>query len=204
MHRSLPRTKIVCTIGPSSSDPATIAALVAAGMSVARLNFSHGTHESHAAVVSRVRREARHVGRYVAILQDLQGPKIRLGAFPAGRARLSAGDPFTLTTRAVPGDAKQASVSHKGLPGDVRPGDEIRINDGLIRLRVRKVDGDRVACTVVEGGEIGDRKGVNLPGRDVSLPSLTRKDAADLAFDSRSASIMWRCRSCAMRPTWSA
>jgi pyruvate kinase len=182
MPSILPATKIVCTIGPSSASPEVVAKLVAAGMSVARLNFSHGSHDEHAAVVARVRRESARQGRFVAILQDLQGPKIRLGVFPAGRVVIEAGASFTLTTENVPGDASGASVSHKGLPGDVRAGDEIRVNDGLVRLRVRKVDGRRVECTVVEGGEIGSRKGVNLPGRDVSLPSLTRKDADDLAF----------------------
>jgi pyruvate kinase len=182
MTPPFPATRIVCTIGPSSRRPATIAALVAAGMSVARLNFSHGTHEEHARAAAAVRREARRAGRFVAVLQDLQGPKIRLGTFAGGKAALERGARFTLTTEPVSGNAAVASVSHRGLPGDVRPGDEIRINDGLVRLKVRSVKGSRVACTVLEGGEIGDRKGINLPGRDVSLPSMTRKDAADLAF----------------------
>lgn len=178
----LPATKIVCTIGPASASPAVIAGLVSSGMSVARLNFSHGTQQDHAKVVSMVRKEARRQGRFVAVLQDLQGPKIRLGVFAAGRVVLATGAPFTLTTEAVSGDASIASVSHRGFPGDVRVGDEVRINDGLVRLKVRGIKEQRVMCTVIEGGEIGDRKGINLPGRDVSLPSLTRKDVADLAF----------------------
>ncbi|HEY5995671.1 MAG TPA: pyruvate kinase [Candidatus Deferrimicrobiaceae bacterium] len=182
MTPPLPATKIVCTIGPSSASPGTIASLVSSGMSIARLNFSHGTHEDHAKAVARIRREAHRQNRFVAILQDLQGPKIRLGTFAAGKVTLVDGAPFTLTTDAVSGDASIASVSHKGFPSDVRAGDEVRINDGLVRLKVRSVSGRRVACTVLEGGEIGDRKGINLPGRDVSLPSMTRKDAADLAF----------------------
>ncbi len=182
MTNPLPATKIVCTLGPSSSSSAMIASLIEAGMSVARLNFSHGSHEDHAKVVTRVRHEAHRQNRFVAVLQDLQGPKIRLGTFTPGRVILETGASFTLTTDPVAGNASIASVSHKGLPGDVRTGDEIRINDGLVRLRVRSVSGKQVACTVLAGGEIGDRKGVNLPGRHVSMPSLTRKDALDLAF----------------------
>ncbi len=178
----LPATKIVCTIGPSSSSSGVIASLIEAGMSVARLNFSHGSHEDHAKVVTRVRHEAHRQNRFVAIMQDLQGPKIRLGLFPSGKVLIETGASFTLTTENVSCNASIASVSHKGLPGDVRAGDEIRINDGLVRLRVHSVSGRRVDCKVTEGGEIGDRKGVNLPGRNVSMPSLTRKDAADLVL----------------------
>jgi len=151
-------------------------------MSVARFNFSHGTHEWHARAVAAVRGEARRQGRHVAVLQDLQGPKIRLGRFKGGAAVLQRGAVFTLATGNVTGDATIGGVDHAGLPADVRPRDLILLNDGAVRLAVQSVSGRRVRCRVLQGGTAGDRQGVNLPGREVSLPSLTRKDRNDLAF----------------------
>jgi pyruvate kinase len=179
---ALPATKIVCTIGPASRPPRVLSALIRAGMSVSRLNFSHGTHEEHDAAIRGIRREAARQGRHVAILQDLQGPKIRLGVFEGGEALLAAGDRFTLTTEPVVGNAAAASVSYRGLPDDVKRGDTIFLNDGFVRLAVQDVRGREVRCRVVDGGVVGDRKGVNIPGRPVSLPSFTKKDHADLAF----------------------
>jgi pyruvate kinase len=181
----LPATKIVCTIGPASASPRVVAELIRRGMSVARLNFSHGTHEEHARIVSVVREEARRLGRHVAVLQDLQGPKIRLGRFRGGGAMLRRGRPFTLTTDDIVGSDAAARVDHAGFPMDVRPGDLVLLNDGAVRLSVRSIAGRQVRCSVVQGGGVGDRQGVNLPGREVSLPSLTRKDRADLAFGLR-------------------
>lgn len=179
----LPGTKIVCTLGPASADPAMIARLIRRGMSVARLNFSHGTHDWHSGIASRVRKEAARQGRQVAVMQDLQGPKIRLGTFAGGKALLVRGAPFTLVAdHAVAGNASIASVDYPGLAKDVSPGDEVLLADGRVRLAVRAVRGGKVVCRVAEGGEIGDRKGVNLPGREVALPSLTKKDLRDLAF----------------------
>lgn len=178
----LPATKIVCTIGPASADRRVLSALVRAGMSVARLNFSHGTHAWHGEVIDRIREEAASRGRHVAVMQDLQGPKIRLGAFAGGKATLARGSSFTLTTESVPGDATVASVDYAGFPGDVATGDTVLLNDGLVRLVVRKVRGRKVLCRVTEGGVVVDRKGVNLPDKEISLPPITGKDRKDLAF----------------------
>ncbi|MBE0602429.1 MAG: pyruvate kinase [Deltaproteobacteria bacterium] len=178
----LPATKIVCTIGPASESPSVIAELIRHGMSVARFNFSHGTHEWHARVIDAVRAEARRQGRHVAILQDLQGPKIRLGCFKGGKVVLQRGSDFTLTTGHVTGDESICGVDYAGLPADVRPGDRILLRDGAVRLAVRSVSGRNVRCRVVQGGAVGDRQGVNLPDGKVSLPSMTRKDRKDLAF----------------------
>ncbi len=178
----LPATKIVCTIGPASESPSVIAGMIRHGMSVARFNFSHGAHEAHARSIGAVRAEARRQGRHVAILQDLQGPKIRLGRFREGRVVLERGADFTLTTGHVCGDGSVCGVDYDGLPKDVRPGDRILLRDGAVRLSVRSVSGRNVRCRVEQGGEVGDRQGVNLPDGKVSLPSMTRKDRDDLAF----------------------
>jgi pyruvate kinase len=180
--RRTPASKIVCTIGPASAGRRDISALIREGMSVARLNFSHGTHAWHGGVIAEIREEAVSLGRHVAVMQDLQGPKVRLGVFSGGKALLERGSSFTLTTERREGDASVASVDHKGFPGDVDPGDVVLLADGFVRLAVRVVRGRNVHCRVVEGGEVGDRKGVNIPGREVSLPSLTGKDLRDLSF----------------------
>ncbi|HEY6867677.1 MAG TPA: pyruvate kinase, partial [Candidatus Eisenbacteria bacterium] len=177
-----PRARIVCTLGPASESPETIRALVEAGMSVARLNFSHGTQENHAAVCRRVREASDASGRAIAVLADLQGPKIRLGTFASGPVTLAAGAEFTITTEPVAGDASHASTTYEALARDVRPGDTLLIDDGLVRLEALATDGRAVRCRVVEGGEISDHKGINLPGVEVSVPPLTPKDIEDLRF----------------------
>ena len=176
------RAKIVCTIGPASRSPETLRALVAAGMDVARLNFSHGSHADHAAVVADLRRIADQAGRPLAILQDLQGPKIRLGTLQGGAVQLRTGARFVLTTRDIEGDAKRASTTYEALPSDVKPGDEILLSDGLLRLTVDEISGQDITCTVVDGGHLRQRAGINLPGAELSVPSMTEKDLADLAF----------------------
>ena len=176
------RTKIVCTIGPASFSPEMIQRLVRAGMDVARLNFSHGTHEEHGRVIAIIRQIAAELGAPVAILQDLQGPKIRLGTFRGGNARLTPGADFSLTTRPVEGTAAIASATYERLPNDVHVGDRILLVDGLIELRVLEIAGDTVRCRVVTGGDIGDHKGINLPGVAVSARSVTDKDQEDLRF----------------------
>ncbi len=176
------RAKIVCTLGPATGSYDAVLALVRAGMDVARLNFSHGTREEHAALYANVRRAADETGRAVAILVDLQGPKIRLGRFAGGSAVLEAGAEFTLTTEDVPGDATAASTTYAHLPVDVKAGDTVLLDDGNVRLRVESGDGTRVRCTVVEGGRVSDHKGINLPGVRVSAPSLSEKDREDLRF----------------------
>jgi pyruvate kinase len=176
------RGKIVCTLGPATSSPEQIQALVAAGMDVARLNLSHGDLETHQIVLDRVREAARISGRGVAVLADLQGPKIRLGAFADGSVLLSVGQEFTITTRDVPGDGVIASTTYAGLAGDVGPGDAVLIDDGRIALEVVSVKGTDVLTTVVEGGRVSDHKGINLPGVPVSVPALTDKDVRDLKW----------------------
>src|SRR5213594_1342591 len=177
-----PRAKIVCTLGPASRDPEVIRALLEAGMDVARLNFSHGTHEEHAALYRAVRAASDAAGRAVGILADLQGPKIRLGIFAGGEALLEAGRDFEITTEPVEGDARRASTTYEGLARDVRPGDALLVDDGRVRLEVLASDGRAVRCRVVEGGRVADHKGVNLPGVRISAPPLTPKDLDDLAF----------------------
>lgn len=176
------RTKIVCTLGPASHTKEVIAELVSAGMSCARLNFSHGDHESHRAVAKLVRDTSSEARRPIAILADLQGPKMRLGKFANGPIQLAPGDRFALTTEDVPGTREIVSVSYESLADDVKPGDWVALDDGLIRLRVNAVDGNVVHTIVEDGGALSDHKGLNLPGVAVSAPALSDKDRADLAF----------------------
>jgi len=176
-------TKIVCTLGPASNTEDKLAALIEAGMNVARLNFSHGTHEEHAATLGRVRRVSNRLGKPVAILQDLQGPKIRTGTLAGGEAvELQENAEFTITAREIVGNAHEVSTTYTGLPDDVRPGSRLLLDDGLMELRVEKVDGPDVHTRVVHGGSLKEHKGINLPGVIVNIPSLTDKDRADLAF----------------------
>jgi pyruvate kinase len=176
-------TKIVCTLGPASNTEDKLAALIEAGMNVARLNFSHGTHEEHAATLGRVRRVSNRLGKPVAILQDLQGPKIRTGTLAGGEAvELHENAEFTITAREIVGNAHEVSTTYTGLPDDVRPGSRLLLDDGLMELRVEKVHGPDVHTRVVHGGVLKEHKGINLPGVMVNIPSLTDKDRADLAF----------------------
>lgn len=177
------RTKIVATIGPSSQAPEIVDRLIAVGMDVARLNFSHGTHAEHAVRIATLRAAAKKAGRPLAILQDLQGPKIRTGALQDGKpVRLVPGEELTITTAPTIGTAAKVSTTYTPLPQDVRAGDRILISDGLIELRVKSVDQNEVLTEIVFGGELRENQGINLPGVNVSAPALTEKDAADLAF----------------------
>ena len=175
-------TKIVATIGPASASPAVMADLIRAGMSVARLNFSHGGFDDHRRSIESLRAAARAAGRDVAILADLPGPKIRLGTIADDPVTLVAGEPFTLTTEDVTGDATRAFVSFPRLPRVVKPGDRLFVNDGLVQLDVDAVTGTDVRCRVATGGEIRSRKGVNLPGLDLGIPAFTDHDRDCLAF----------------------
>jgi pyruvate kinase len=177
------RTKIVATIGPSSSSPEMIERLLAAGMDVARLNFSHGSYADHAERITTLREVARLAGRPLTILQDLQGPKIRTGTLEGGApVQLIPGKPFTITTEEMVGNGEGVSTTYKALPQDVRIGDRILISDGLIELRVLASSGSTVQTEIVFGGELREKQGINLPGVNVSAPALTSKDAADLEF----------------------
>jgi pyruvate kinase len=176
------RTKIVCTIGPASETPKTLERLVEAGMDVARLNFSHGTHEWHARALQTIREIAERRGRPVAILQDLSGIKLRIGEIAAGTAMLSAGASFVLTTRSVPGDAHEVSIEYQDLPRAVRPGDRILLADGNLELTVVDASASDIRCRVVAGGPLSSHQGIHLPLRSIAGSALTAKDREDLAF----------------------
>lgn len=177
------RTKIVCTIGPATSSEEQLEALVCAGMNVARLNFSHGELEEHGAVIERVRRVSERLGRSVAILQDLQGPKIRTGKLKGGQPiPLVDGATLTITTQNIEGYSGIVSTTYQALPRDVKPGDCILLDDGLLELRVVDSNETDVHCIVVHGGLLKEHKGINLPGVAVSAPALTEKDREDLKF----------------------
>ena len=176
------RAKIACTLGPATASPRRIRELVYAGMDVARLNMSHGSHEDHAESYRLVREASDASGHWVGIFADLQGPKIRLETFAEGSAHLRRGQEWVITTRDVPGDAEVCGTTYKGLPGDVSPGDPILIDDGKVRLRVLEVGDTDVRCEVLVGGRVSNNKGINLPGVAVSVPALSAKDEADLRF----------------------
>jgi len=182
----MPRAKIVCTLGPASASPERIGELIDAGMSVARLNFSHGSHEDHAKMLHVVRTEAERRGKAIAALLDLQGPKIRVGKMAGGAVELRAGAEITITTDPdVLGDEKRVSTTYTMLPRDVKPGDQILLDDGYLDLAVTAVQGNNVRCVVVAGGILKNNKGINLPGVDVSAPALSDKDRHDIGFALR-------------------
>jgi pyruvate kinase len=176
------RAKIVCTLGPATSSPEGVRALVAAGMDVARLNLSHGGYADHEAIYAEVRRASDESGRAVGILVDLQGPKIRTGRFPDGPVTLVNGQRFTITVDDVPGDQDGVSTTYKRLPGDVRPGDRLLIDDGKVTLRAVEVTDTDVVTEVVEGGVVSNNKGINLPGVALSVPAMSAKDEEDLRW----------------------
>ena len=179
------RAKIVATIGPSCQDEATLEKLIRAGMNVARLNFSHGTHAEHAERIATIRRIAEKLGVAVGILQDLQGPKIRTGELMGKQLFLEDGQRIRITTRKVLGNKKMISIPYAALPRLLKKGNLVLIDDGLIELRVLKIEKGIVACRVVAGGLLGEHKGVNIPYVKIRGASLTLKDKRDLAFGIR-------------------
>jgi pyruvate kinase len=181
----MPRAKIVCTLGPASSTPERIGELIDAGMGVARLNFSHGSHEDHARMLQIVRSEADRRGKAIAALLDLQGPKIRVGKLANGQVELKPGAELILTTENVLGDERRVSTTYQGLPRDVKAGDQILLDDGYLGLAVTQVMGNEVKTVVVTGGILKNNKGINLPGVDVSAPALSEKDRIDIGFALR-------------------
>ena len=179
----LKKTKIVCTIGPSSESPEIIEDLIKNGMNVARLNFSHGTHEEHLAKMKTIRKVRRKLNRPIAIMLDTKGPEIRTGNFNIDEVFLKPGDVFTLTTRDVEGTEEIVSVSYEGLPNDVEVGSVIYIDDGLVQLEVTEIkDGTDVVCRALNNGVLSNHKGVNLPGSKTNLPAITPKDIDDIKF----------------------
>jgi pyruvate kinase len=176
------RTKIIATIGPASSSPAVIAKLIRAGMDAARLNFSHGDWSDHTIRIRHIRQEAEKAGKQIAIIQDLQGPKLRVGVMENDAVPLRRGDRVTVTTKKIMGTGSLFSVSYSRLTRDLRAGDRILLDDGRLELKVEKKSAAGLACKVVRGGVLRSHKGVNLPGAKLSLPSLSSKDKADLRF----------------------
>jgi pyruvate kinase len=178
----MPLTKIVCTIGPASRSPEIIRALVQNGMNVARLNFSHGNHGEHQEQIRVIRKVSAELDQPVAILQDLGGPKIRVGIIPDPGVRLEAGQTFVLTNQPVQGTSERVSVSYSSLPEEVKEGDQILLADGFIELVVKGAERSEISCEVVTGGLLTSHKGLNLPTRSIQAPSLTDKDREDLVF----------------------
>jgi len=184
------RTKIVCTIGPASWEPQMLRKLIRAGMDVVRLNMSHADHSVHAESIRKVREAAAELGKPIAIMADLQGPKLRIGEIAGGQIEIESGERVTLTTRDIIGErtndggdvAAVIPVRYEYLPQDVKPGERILIDDGLIELQALGVNGPNIFCTVINGGPISNHKGVNLPGSNLSIPSITDKDWEDLKF----------------------
>ena len=176
------RAKIVCTMGPAVEAPERVKQLIEAGMNMARLNLSHGSYEEHQARLDRVRAAAKEANQPVAILVDLQGPKIRLGRFADGPHELSRGDIFTITTDEIQGTKERVGTTFKGLPGDCKPGDYLLIDDGKVTVQVIEVKGNDVVTKCIEPGAVSNNKGINLPGVSVSVPALSEKDKEDLRW----------------------
>ncbi|MGO4593674.1 pyruvate kinase [Leifsonia sp. 2TAF2] len=176
------RAKIVATLGPATSSYDNIRAIIDAGVDVARMNLSHGSYEVHEGVYANVRKAADDAGKPVAVLVDLQGPKIRLGKFEAGPYDLAEGDIFKITTEDIIGTKEISSTTFKGLPNDVKPGDFLLIDDGKVRVRVIEVEGPVVTTEVIVAGPVSNNKGINLPGVAVNVPALSEKDEADLRW----------------------
>lgn len=179
------RAKIVATLGPATSSYENLKKIIDAGVDVCRMNLSHGTYAVHEEIYHNVRQAAADSGRAVAVLVDLQGPKIRLGKFEGGPYELAEGDTFTITVEDVLGTKELSSTTYKGLPGDVKPGDPLLIDDGKVGLRVISTDGTRVVTTVEVAGPISNNKGINLPGVAVNVPAMSEKDEADLRWGLR-------------------
>src|SRR5699024_10850089 len=176
------RTKIVATLGPATDEPEVLERVITAGCDVVRVNFSHGDHETHARRIKMVRAAARELDSDVAVLADLAGPKIRIDRFREGAVELQAGDPFALFARADPpaGDEHGVGVAYLGLVDDVSPGSELLLDDGLMALRVERIEGQTIHCTVLTSGPLSDRKGLNLRGGGLSVPGVSEADARDI------------------------
>ena len=176
------KTKIVCTLGPSTDNEQTLKAMVEAGMNVARFNFSHGSHEEHLARLEMVRRVSKEAGRPVATLLDTRGPEIRTGVFEGGETFLEAGAEFTLTNVECTGNAERSFINYAALPKEVKAGDKILIDDGLIGMEVLETTETDIRCRVMNGGRIADHKGINVPGVSLSIPFINDADHEDILF----------------------
>lgn len=181
-RHKLRRTKIACTLGPATNSPEMIAGLIEAGMNVARLNFSHGSRGQHLDTIRQIREIAASLDEHVAILQDLQGPKIRTGTLKSTPINLRSGQRFTITTEQITGDSQRVSTSFESLPKVLKPGDSVLLSDGLVEIEVESISAEDVVCVVKNGGVVGERTGINLPWVDIGGDSLTDKDLEDLKF----------------------
>lgn len=182
MNKQLRKTKIICTLGPASESEEVIRELMLAGMNVARLNFSHGTHEEQRGKLERVKKVRAELGLPVALLLDTKGPEIRTGEFEKGKVELKKGQTFVLTTEDVMGNEGMVSITYKNLVKDVKEGDSILIDDGLIGLKVTKLTEKEIICTVENGGTISNKKGINVPGVELKMPFISKKDREDILF----------------------
>lgn len=176
------KTKIVCTLGPATNSAKKVVELIKSGMNIVRLNFSHGTHEDHKELIHIIRKVASELKSPLAILQDLQGPKLRVGKMENGSIELKEGNAIKIITSEVLGNERIISTTYKNLAKDLKPGDNILLDDGLIKLQVSETGEKSVTCKIIEGGILSDHKGMNLPGVAISQPSLTEKDHKDLLF----------------------
>ena len=176
------KTKIVCTLGPASDSEEKIEQLILGGMNAARFNFSHGTHESHLETLNRLKKVRDRLGLPVAAMLDTKGPEIRIKKFENGPIALNDGDMFTLTTEDIPGTQDKVSVTYENLHCELKKGDRVLIDDGLVELNVSEIKGRDIICTVVTGGTLSNNKSINLPGSSIRLPSMTEKDIADITF----------------------
>lgn len=176
------KTKIICTLGPSTDKDGVLEELVKEGMNVARFNFSHGLHDEQKGRIDKLKEIRTRLNKPVAALLDTKGPEIRIREFENGKVTLKEGQEFTLTTEEIVGNEKIVSVTYKDLYKDVKPGNSILIDDGLIGLEVKKIKGQNIICKVVNGGVLGNKKGVNLPGVEVNMPFISPKDHDDILF----------------------
>lgn len=176
------RTKIICTLGPSSEDKHTITRLIHAGMNIARINLSHGNHEEHSKRIKVLRKTCKELKADVALLLDTKGPEIRLGTFYGGKVTLKKGQEFILTSTPMIGNDKEVFINYDDISKTVSSGDKILLADGLIELQVSRIQGEKVICTVINGGELSDRQGVNIPNKSLPLPALAEKDIEDIVF----------------------
>ena len=176
------KTKIVCTIGPACSDEETLIGMCRAGMNVARLNFSHGTHEEHREKIALIKRVREKLGLPIAIMLDTKGPEYRIRTFQNGKVVLKEGTPFTFTTRQVEGDERRVSVSYAGLARDLQVGDRVLVNNGLLIFEVTSLTDTDVNCTVLAGGELSDRKSMSFPNKVLKQVYLSEQDKSDLLF----------------------
>ena len=176
------RTKIICTIGPASENEDKLREIMLAGMNVARFNFSHGSHEEHKRKYDRIKKLREELNLPIAVMLDTKGPEIRLKDFANGKEEHEAGQKFTLTAREVQGTKSEVSITYKELTKDCKEGMTILLDDGLIELRVDEVTDEDINCTVVNGGPISDKKGVNVPGAKLTMPYLSEQDRSDIEF----------------------